>query len=315
MGKPNQIRIGDLLIANNIISDQQLQNSLKNQKITGLKLGQQLVQDGYIKQSQLNAFLAKQLNIAYIDLHNFDLRKEIVQQIPELVCRRLRVIALGTGRDGSMVVGMADPTDIFGYDELTRVLGRQIRQAVVDEDVLLESIDRFFRKSQEMGGIAEELGNSTETADEKRADTFNVEDVVGDAPVVRFLQTMFEDAVQINASDIHIEPDEKKLQIRLRQDGVLHVQLTAEKRIATPLLSRLKLLANLDISEKRLPQDGRFNIQVLNQNIDVRLSTIPIQGGGESAVMRLLIQTGRVLNLDASGMPPPVLTHLREIIR
>jgi MSHA biogenesis protein MshE len=312
--KPKQLRIGDLLIDNNVITMEQLNVALKNQKITGLKLGQQLIEDGCLTSQQMNAFLARQLNVPYIDLREFDINPDIVQRIPEIYARRCRVVALGVGRDKQLMVGMADPTNIYAYDEITRLLGEPFRMAVVDEPLAMEVIDKVYRKSADMGGIAAELEETvTVEARDEKSDVV-IEDNVSDAPVVRFLNTMFEDAVQVGASDIHIEPAEKNVIIRLRQDGVLHVQVKADKRIGTPLISKLKLLAGLDISEKRLPQDGRFRMQVKSTRIDVRLSTIPVHGGQESAVMRILNQSNELLNLDASGMSPPTLKRFRNMI-
>ena len=314
MGAPKQIRLGDLLIADNVITENQLEAALKNQKTTGHKLGKQLVADGCLSIKQLNSFLARQLNIPYIDIDTLDIKSDVVKLIPELTARRCRVIALGAGRDGQMVVGMADPTNIFNYDEISKVLGGAFRSAVVDEEQVLETIEKVFRKTAAMGGIAAELEiEAFEEEKRKEEDSLQVDEAVEDAPVVRFLQTMFEDALAVNASDVHIEPNEKHLMIRLRLDGVLHEQVKADRRVALPLISKLKLMAGLDISEKRLPQDGRFQLTVTGKKIDVRLSTLPVQGGRETAVMRILNQSNSLLDLDTSGMPPDILKRFRQL--
>ncbi|MHB8256656.1 MAG: GspE/PulE family protein [Acidiferrobacterales bacterium] len=309
--KPKKIRIGDLLIEHKIISQEQLNAALAEQKKSGRKLGRVLIENGYLTEDQLLDFLARQLNIPYIDLKRYHLKPEVVHLIPETHARRFRVLALEEGRD-SLLIGMADPTDIFAYDELARVLRRPLRLAVVREADLLKAIDLMYRRTDEISGLAQELDQEMSAYDVD-LDQLSGAEGLTDAPVVKLLQTMFEDAVQVNASDIHIEPDERELRIRFRLDGVLRVQTTAERRIASALLSRLKLMAGLDISEKRLPQDGRFNVRVRDKSVDVRLSTLPVQYG-ESAVMRLLNQTTGVLDLAQLGMPEVLLARFRRMI-
>ncbi|MDA8364215.1 MAG: GspE/PulE family protein [Gammaproteobacteria bacterium] len=309
--KPKKIRIGDLLIEHKVISQEQLNAALAEQKKSGRKLGRVLIENGYLTEDQLLDFLARQLSIPYIDLKRYHLKPDVVRLIPEAHARRFRVLALEDGRDG-LLIGMADPTDIFAYDELARVLRRPLRLSVVREADLLKAIDLTYRRTDEISGLAQELGQEMSAYDVDLGQLGGTEGLT-DAPVVKLLQTMFEDAVQVNASDIHIEPDEKELRIRFRLDGVLRVQTTAERRIASALLSRLKLMAGLDISEKRLPQDGRFNVRVRDKSVDVRLSTLPVQYG-ESAVMRLLNQTSGVLDLGQLGMPEALLARFRKMI-
>lgn len=309
--KQKKIRIGDLLIANGVITEQQLTAALAAQKKTGHKLGRVLVESGMITEEQLLGVLAKQLNIPYIDLSRYNYVPEVVRLIPETHARRFRAIALNDGPDG-LLVGMADPTDIFAYDELSRVLRRPLRLAVVQEAELLKTIDRVYRRTEEITGLAAELEQELAAYDVDIGALAVAEDLT-DAPVVKLLQSMFEDAVQVNASDIHIEPDERELRIRFRLDGVLRVQTTADRRIAGALVSRLKLMAGLDISEKRLPQDGRCNARVRGQSVDVRLSTMPVQYG-ESVVLRLLNQATGLLQLDQLGLPDDTLRRFRRMI-
>ncbi|BAV32696.1 MSHA biogenesis protein MshE [Sulfuricaulis limicola] len=311
--KPKKIRIGDLLIANKVISQEQLNTALADQKKSGRKLGRVLVENGFISEDQLLTFLSQQLNMPYIDLRRYHYKPEVVRLIPETHARRFRAIALEDSRE-SLLVGMADPTDIFAYDELSRVLRRPLRFAVVKESELLKTIDRVYRRTEEISDLAQELQQEL-TAQGGGVDLAALAETEGltDAPVVKLLQSMFEDAVQVNASDIHIEPDEKELRIRFRLDGVLRVQTIADRRIASALVSRVKLMANLDISEKRLPQDGRTNIRIRDKSIDVRISTMPVQYG-ESVVLRLLNPFSGVLGLEQVGMPKNLLERFRRLI-
>lgn len=311
--RPRKIRIGDLLIANKIISQEQLNTALADQKKSGRKLGRVLIENGFLSEDQMLNFLSQQLNIPYVDLKRFNYKAEIVRLIPEVHARRFRAIALEDKPDGLMV-GMADPTDIFAYDELARVLRRPLRLAVVREDELLKTVDRVYRRTEEISGLAQELEQEL-TAAGAGVDLTQLAAAEGltDAPVVKLLQSMFEDAIQVNASDIHIEPEEKELRIRFRQDGVLRVQTIADRRIAGALATRIKLMANLDISEKRLPQDGRCNVRIRDKSIDVRISTMPVQWG-ESVVMRLLNTFVGVLTLEQVGMPKGILERYRRMI-
>ena len=310
--KPKKIRIGDLLIANKVISQQQLDTALADQKKSGRKLGRVLVENGFLSEDQLLVFLSQQLNVPYIDLRRYNYKPETVRMIPETYARRFRAIALEYNRE-SLLVGMADPTDIFAYDELSRVLRRPLRFAVVKESELLKTIDRVYRRTSEITDLAQELQQELNAQGSVDLTALAEAEGITDAPVVKLLQSLFEDAVQVNASDIHIEPDEKELRIRFRLDGVLRVQTVADRRIASALVSRVKLMAGLDISEKRLPQDGRTNVRIREKSIDVRISTMPIQYG-ESVVMRLLNPFAGVLSLEQVGMPKNVLPRFRSMI-
>lgn len=310
--RPKKIRIGDLLIAHKVISQEQLNAALADQKKSGRKLGRVLIENGFLTEDQLLQFLSQQLNVPYIDLKRYHYKPETVRLIPETHARRFRAIALEDTRE-SLLVGMADPTDIFGYDELARVLRRPIRLAVVKESELLKTIDRVYRKTEEISGLAQELEQEL-ASQSVNLDELAAAEGITDAPVVKLLQSMFEDAVQVNASDIHIEPDERELRIRFRIDGVLRVQTTADRRIGPALVSRVKLMAGLDISEKRLPQDGRTNIRVRDKSIDVRISTMPVQFG-ESVVLRLLNPLGGAIGLDQIGMPKAMLERFRRLIQ
>ena len=303
-----KIRIGDLLIQQGIIDEPQLMQALDQQKKSGQKLGRTLIDMGYIEEDSLLKLLSEQLNVSFVQLRNFQFNKTLTQRLPETFARRFRAIVLSE-EGHELVVGMADPLDIFAYDEMGRILNCPIKPAVVRESELLDTLDVIYRRTDEIDNLAEEL------SDELSDDVFDIaaiEEQSGeDAPVVKLLQTIFEDAVQVKTSDIHIEPDESVLRIRQRVDGVLQEHVMNEKRIASALVLRLKLMSGLDISEKRLPQDGRFNIKVKGRNIDVRISTLPTQHG-ESVVMRLLDQTDGAIDITRVGMPPEILGRFRQ---
>lgn len=306
-----KIRLGELLVQNDIITEQQLQEALEAQKKSGLKLGRMLMELGFVEENTLLEFLSENLGIPFIDLktHNFDV--ELIQRLPEVYARRFRAIVLSENPRG-LVVGMVDPRDIYAYDELARILQDNIEVALVRESDLLSTLDLVYRRTEEIANYAEELD------EEITEGQFDLAEIASsaeeeDATVVKLLKSIFEDAVQVRASDIHIEPDENVLRIRQRVDGVLQEQIVKEKRVAAPLVLRLKLMAGLNISEKRLPQDGRFSLIVKDRRLDIRVSTMPIENG-ESVVLRLLDQTGGVTSLDDVGMPEHLLATFRRII-
>jgi MSHA biogenesis protein MshE len=305
-----KIRIGDLLVQNGVITEAQLMEALDRQKQTRQKLGKALINMGYVEEQKFLEFLSQQLNIPLVELAHYSFNQQDVLALPETQARRFRALVLKE-EPTHFLVGMSDPMDIFAYDELQRVLPKPIELAVVSESQLLQSMDLLYRKTSDIEDLADQLNE--EIAD----DAFDLAALTAtdevDVPVVKLLKSLFEDAVQVGASDIHIEPDEAVLRIRQRVDGVLHEHVMKEKRIASALVLRLKLMAALNISEKRLPQDGRFNISVSGHSIDVRISTLPIQYG-ESVVMRLLDQSAGIIGLDKVGLPDEMLPRLRKLI-
>jgi MSHA biogenesis protein MshE len=308
---PKRIRLGDLLVEKGMITDAQLQHALQEQKQTGRKLGNQLVDLRYVDENSLLNLLSTQLQIPFVQLKQFRFDKELMQKLPETSARRYRVILLREDVDG-LLLGMADPTDIFCLDELQRILQKNLKPAVVRESELLDILDIAYSRASEIASLAEELDDELQDSAVDLTE-FIADSTDSDAPVVKLLQKIFEEAIANKASDIHIEPDEKVLRIRNRIDGEMIEQVMNEKRIASALVVRIKLMAGLDISEKRLPQDGRFHLKVKNHNIDVRLSTMPVQFG-ESVVMRLLDQTGGMRSLDSVGMPAAMIDRFRKII-
>jgi MSHA biogenesis protein MshE len=312
MARPEKVRLGDLLVQQKLISQEQLKFALEQQKRSGRKLGRLLVDNAFVTEENISEALGKQLNIPFINLKYYNINIENVRLLPENQARRFRAIVLEE-RNGMLLVGMADPTDLSAFDEITRIVKRDIDIAVVTEGQLLESIDRGYRRTDEITGLAREL---SEDIGDTYVDFGALTDTVGmeEAPVVKLLQTVFDDATQIRASDIHIEPQEDRVMIRFRIDGVMHVQTEADSKIAPALVLRLKLMSGLDISEKRLPQDGRFHVRVRDQGVDVRIATCPTQNG-ETVVMRLLRQDRGMIGLDKLGMPPDMLKRFREVIK
>ncbi|GLT15068.1 GspE/PulE family protein [Vibrio algivorus] len=305
-------RLGDLLVEENVISQAQLDTALGSQKSTGRKLGDTLIRLGFLTEQKMLVFLSQQLALPLIDLSRANIDVQAVQLLPEVHARRLRALVIGHNGN-ALRVAMSDPADLAVQESLlTQLSNYSLEFVVASEKQLLSCFDRFYRRTKEIASFAEQLH-----AEHQGSTVFDLafeDDESEEVTVVKLINSLFEDAIQVGASDIHIEPDSDVLRLRQRIDGVLHETLLNEVNVASALVLRLKLMANMDISEKRLPQDGRFNIRVRGQSVDIRISTMPVQFG-ESVVMRLLNQSSGIQSLDESGLSPDLLIRFRQQLR
>ena len=306
-----KIKLGNMLVTQGYITEVQLEKALAFQREQQFgKLGDILIEQGFITEVLLMKALSQQLNLSIVDLKHYPIKPEIIRRLPEKTARRYRAVLLELVED-HYVVGMADPTDLVAYDALVRILNKSFQVAIVNEEDLLRIFDIVYRKTEEISSFAEALKEDLMHAKEKH-ETVNVMSAQA-VPVVKLLDSIFEDAVQTGASDIHIEPDEKKLRIRQRVDGVLQEYIISGKEIVSALILRIKLMANMNISEKRLPQDGRFNIKVKGHSIDVRVAIMPVHYG-EAVVLRLLDQAKGILKLEHLGMECGMMQKMRHLI-
>jgi MSHA biogenesis protein MshE len=281
--------LGAALIEQGLLQPEQLSQALAEQKRTGQLLGKLLVDAGLLSEEQIAQAMARQLGLMYVDLRRFDVQPDIVQKLSELQARRFSAVVL-EDRGDSCLVGVVDPTDLRSQDELAAVLKRPIDLATITNEQLTATIDRVYRKTEQIGAFAREVEREIGEQDHV-VDLTSMGRAISDAdaPIVKLLQTIFDDAARVNASDIHFEPQEHALVVRFRIDGVLHVQVEADPRITSALIVRLKLMAQLDIAERRLPQDGRITVKSGESRFDIRMSSMPTQFG-ESIVLRLLRQ-------------------------
>jgi len=307
-----KMRLGDLLVHEHIITNDQLMQALNSQKTTGRKLGDTLIELSYLSERQLLSFLAQQLGLPFLDISQRRIATETASLLTEVHARRLRALII-EDRGDSVLLGMSDPADLSAIDQLEQMLApKRLELAVVMDSQLFDAFDGLYRRTADIESFASQLEEEYEQSSSFDLSTSFV-DETGDATVGKLLQSVFEDAVQMRASDIHIERDENQLRIRQRIDGVLQENILKENKIASAMVLRLKLMAGLDISEKRIPQDGRFNLQIAGHNIDVRMSTMPVQHG-ESVVMRLLDQSAGLLSFDQTGMPDDLIKRVRHQI-
>lgn len=307
-----KLRLGEILLKESKITQEQLDKALDEQRKNGLNIGKTLVMMGFISEADLQKVLSEQLGIELVNLNDYKIDSGIAKKLPEVFARRYRAIILEE-KDGEYLVGMVNPSDIQAVDIIDQVLNAPVKYVLVSEKELLNSLDIIYRRTDEISQLAGELHEEMEEAEIPFAE-LKVEAGQVDAPVVKLLQSVFEDAVQVRASDIHIEPDENFLRIRLRVDGVLQEQIVEEKNIAQALALRVKLMAALNVAETRLPQDGRFNIKVHDKIIDIRLSMMPTMFG-ESIVMRLLDRDIGVITLEETGLHDKQLALFRRILK
>ena len=309
-----KIRLGELLIREGKLTEEQLAQALVRQKQTGRRLGAVLQDMGFVSDETIARLLAAQLKFPFFEprLENVDVN--VARRLTELQVRKLRVLPVGDYGD-RVRVAVVDPTDWASIDELPRLLRGTIDIELIPESGLLALIDRIYSTKDNIQGLAKKLSEELRSNDVDAVDFGALGAQVGteDAPVVKLLQSLFDEAVRAKASDIHIEPMAQAVGIRLRVDGHLRAHAEFESRLAPALASRLKLVASLDISERRLPQDGRFVVQVRQQTVDIRLSTLPGQYG-ESLVMRLLLKDPMLASLDRLGIGARGLTALREAL-
>lgn len=303
-------RLGDLLIEKNLIGAVELQKAIDLQNKTDRKLGQILIEEGYVEKTEMLSALAEHLGVSFIDLQYHTLPNRIKNTLPESIARRNEAIVLDE-KANEVLVGIADPSNIFACDEITAAIKKPVTFALVPREDVVNAIEKVYHHEGEISVFAEEISLELNAYEINLEDNFDISD--GQSPLNKLLNTILSDAIESFASDIHIEPDNKDVRIRLRIDGMLQERVIKDHRVAVALAQRLKLLAGLDIAEKRLPQDGRFHFEVNSKKVDIRLSTMPIQDG-ESVVMRLLQEEQSHLTLEECGLPSHILTKFRKII-
>ena len=307
-----RLRLGDLLVTQGVLTPVQLKAALEEQRASGRKLGRILIEDGITDEPTIARALAQQMKLPYIELTLNHVHPAVARLLPPTQVQRLR--ALPIAEEGSVLrLAMADPTDYQAFDDVQQLLNREMDVVVVTESRLAAVLDRLSTQGDELTGLAREL---QEQVGSHVVDTAQLAANASpdEAPVARLLQRLFEDALRARASDIHIEPQDSRLAIRLRIDGALTLHTEADSRIAQALVQRLKLIAGLDIAERRLPQDGRFLARVKNHDLDLRISTMPTQYG-EAAVLRLLPTHLGILALDKLGMPAGILERVHGFMQ
>jgi type IV pilus assembly protein PilB len=310
-------RLGELLVANNLISRENLTKCLTEQKESSgqLRLGSVLVKNGHITEPDLVAFLSKQFGVPSINLADIDVDAAIIKYIPVDVAQKYQIVPVN--RAGStLIIAMSDPSNVFAVDDIRFMTGYNVEVVVASDAAIKAAIDKYYDQSASledvMGNL--DLEDVDVIGDEDEVDVSSLERATEDAPVVKLVNLILTDAIKKKASDIHIEPYEKSFRVRYRIDGVLYEVMKPPLKLKNAITSRVKIMAELDIAERRLPQDGRIKIKMGGgAEMDYRVSVLPTLFG-EKIVMRLLDKSNLQLDMTKLGYEPAALEHFQREI-
>ncbi len=318
------VRLGELLIKANLITQDQLKEALKAQKeLGGAKLGEALIKLGFVAEEDITDCLSQQFGVPSINLNHFEIDPSVIKLIPSDVARKYNILPVNkTG--ATITIAMADPTNVFAMDDIKFMTGYNVEPVVASEIGIKAAIDTYYgtASSIELKKVMEDL-QSSESADlelledEEELDVAELAEASEEAPVVKLVNLILTDAIKRGASDIHIEPYEKEFRVRFRFDGILYEIMNPPLKLRDAITSRIKILAKLDISEKRLPQDGRIKLKMRlnekNKELDFRVSVLPTLFG-EKIVLRLLDKDNLMLDLTKLGFEPESLQKFEEAI-
>jgi type IV pilus assembly protein PilB len=308
-------RIGELLVKENLLSRDQLAKAKAEAHKKGERLGAQISKLGYLQERELNDFVAKQYGVPSIDLDEFEIDSAVIKLIPEEVATKHQILPVN--RAGStLIIASADPSNIFAIDDIKFLTGYNVEVVVANEEAIKRSIDRYYDKSSSLEDVIGDFDDSDLelVADEEEVDVGALAKESEDAPVVKLVNLVLTDAIKKNASDIHIEPYEKEFRVRYRIDGVLYEVMKPPQKLKNAITSRLKIMSELDIAERRLPQDGRIKLKMgRGKEMDYRVSVLPTLFG-EKVVLRLLDKSNLQLDMTKLGFQPEQLEAFKECI-
>ncbi|MBN2027761.1 MAG: Flp pilus assembly complex ATPase component TadA [Actinobacteria bacterium] len=297
MQKPKKEKLGQILIKNRIISEEQLEQALARQNETGESLGRVLIDMKMVSEGALTSILARQIGLKYVDLANLDVDISATSLIDAEIARRYNLIPVGFNGD-RLMVAMADPTNVFALDDIRIMTGMQIEPMVATKEDIVAAINRYCHSGSDVDLSTEEIeGEKVEVGEEADAD---------DAPIVKYVNLLISEGVNDRASDVHIEPMENDVRIRFRIDGVLHEIRRNPKQIHSGVVARIKVMADMNIAEKRVPQDGRASVDIRGKPIDIRVASLPTIHG-EKVVMRILDKGASLMSLEELGFSEDVL--------
>jgi type IV pilus assembly protein PilB len=292
--KPKQL--GQILLEQGLITEEHLQLALEEHRNTPKSLGRVMIDLGYIRERDLVRALAEQVGLEFVDLTEYRIDAAATALLPEALCRRYRALPIGE-EDGKLLVAMSDPANVYALDDIRTITGREVRPVVGTAN----DVERAIAKFSGMGERVEALASEAAEALDEDVSLREVEAAIEDAPIVKLVQAIMTQAAADRASDVHIEPTEKDVRVRFRVDGVLHEVMHSPKSIQGGLISRLKVMGDLDIAEKRVPQDGRVSLRVNDRSLDLRLATLPTVNG-EKIVIRILDKSNAMLRLSELGL-------------
>jgi type IV pilus assembly protein PilB len=287
-------QLGDILLEGGLVSPTQLEAAYEEQERVGRALGRVLIEQGVLTESQLVSALATQIGLRFVDLSEYAVDGSAVGRVPGPVCRRHAAMPIGF-EDGKLLVAMADPANVFAMDDIRSLTGMEVKPVVATRADVTSAIDRYYRADSDLDDLTSVLDQG-----EEEDDLSKVKEIVEDAPIVKYVNLLITQAIQDRASDIHLEPTETDLRVRFRIDGVLHEVMRSPKAIQSGVISRLKIMADINIAERRVPQDGRLSVNAHGKKVDLRVATLPTVWG-EKVVMRILDNSTARLDLADLG--------------
>ena len=308
--------LGELLISKGIITEEQLNQCLEEQKQSNKRLGEILTEKGYTDSKQIIKNLAESLNIPYIKLNEAPLDPNIIHLLSEEIVRRYSALPISKTENNIIILAMTDPLNVFAIDDIKSLIGYDIQPAICDKEELNKIVEQQF------GGGADDLTDALSYVGEdelseeikQQEEITRLEAIAKESPIIKLVNSIIVQAIRSKVSDIHIEPDDRVLRTRYRIDGILHETMKSPKALQPAIISRIKIMSDLDIAEKRAPQDGRFQIKIDNKQIDARVSTLPTVNG-EKIVIRLLDKTSVLVNLDDLGFTDNTLKDFQKLIK
>ncbi|MGC8626846.1 MAG: GspE/PulE family protein [Acidimicrobiales bacterium] len=301
-------QLGVVLVKSGQITVEQLGEALGRAKERGVNLARVLIEDKLLTEEQFVGTLAEQLGLEFVDLATYPIDPAAARLVSDTLARRYLALPIGWW-EGRLVVAMADPSNVFAIDDIRTVTGADVRQVVATKEAVIAAINKYHRKDSEAEHISAEASASSAPMEEDRL--ASIKEVREDAPIVRLVNLLINQAITDRASDIHIEPTAKDVRIRYRIDGVLHEMMRSPRNIQNGIISRLKVMADINIAERRIPQDGRITTSIDGRAVDLRVATLPTVHG-EKVVMRILDKTTARLNLADLGFLPVNMRRYQE---
>ncbi|MCK4621421.1 MAG: type IV-A pilus assembly ATPase PilB [Desulfuromonadales bacterium] len=309
-------RLGELLVRNQLVSDDQLAKAVTEQKKEGIRLGAALIKLGYIQETDLASFLSKHYGVPSINLTEFDVDPAVVSLVPPAVAQKYQLVPINRA-GATLIVAMADPSNIFAIDDIKFMTGFNVEVVVAAEAAIKDAIDKYYDQSSSLADVMEGLEDFDDlelVEDDSLEDVGELERASEDAPVVKLVNLILTDAIKKKASDIHIEPYEHLFRVRYRIDGVLYEVMKPPRKLKNAITSRLKIMADMDIAERRLPQDGRIKIKMgRGVEMDYRVNCLPTLFG-EKVVLRLLDKSNLQLDMTKLGYEEKALEWFKREI-
>ncbi len=316
INNPSSSKLGEIMITRQYITPQQLEEVLKIQKETGEKLGAILEKMGFANTRQVYQSLAEQLGALFVELDSYLIDPQVVSLLPEKFCRERQVIPVGE-ENGALILAIANPADVVAIDRARLMTGREIKPAIAPPSEIERIINTYFGGRKSIAEVLKEAEGKEGLSSEEESAEIEIGQLRAlgeEAPIIQAVNMFILQAIRAGASDIHLEPQDKEVRIRFRIDGILHDITSTSSRVHPALVSRIKILSRMNIAERRLPQDGRFQVKVDNRAVDFRVSSLPTIFG-EKIVMRILDKSTLLLDLDRLGFEPDDLKKFARLIQ